>query len=164
MLWDLNDRGSSWNMVRSDNGVTLKINGRGKIEFTDDETDVESVSSGGSFVLERSAAGESRRFEARAGTGGAVERRYTLNGRDIDAAAGRQWLAAQLPHLLREMGVNADRRVARLIAKGGPPAVLDEVLRLGQQIEQAAVAAGHSGQIRHQQPAAAVEQLVQSAL
>ena len=44
------------------------------------------------------------------------------------------------------------------------PAAPDAVLGPGEQLEQPAVAAGHPGQVRHQQPGAAVEQLVQPTL
>ena len=129
------DEGSSWNVTNSSNGTTLKIQARGKVEFTDDDLDVKSLSSGGWVVIERRVGGiggfiggDVKRFEAREG-GGTIARKYVIDGREVGAAEGRQWLATFLPEMLREMAVNADRRVARQIASGGPSLVLDEIGR-----------------------------------
>jgi hypothetical protein len=44
----------------------------------------------------------------------------------MDAEA-RQWLAAALPRMFRESGLDAEARVARLLARGGPELVFAEV-------------------------------------
>lgn len=114
-------------MTRSSNGVTLRLQAQGKVEFTDDETDVKSLSPGGRFMVERrtdGASGDVQRFEVRAGHDGTLTRTYTKNGATLDPAEGRKWLSTFLPGLLRDMGVNARRRVARELSKGGPAAVL----------------------------------------
>jgi hypothetical protein len=123
-------------MVDSNNGVTLKINARGDVEFTDDDTDVKTISSGGWIVIERREGGiagyfasDVKRFEAREKDGTLV-RKYVFNGREVGADEGRAWLATWLPDRLREMGINADRRVARLLSKGGPGLVLSELSKI----------------------------------
>jgi hypothetical protein len=119
-------------MTNTSNGTTLKIQARGKVDFTDDDTDVKSLSPGGSIVIERRVGGflssDVKRFEARE-RGGAIERKYLIDGREASAAEGRAWLAGFLPEVLREMAVNADRRVARQLAAGGPSQVLDQIGR-----------------------------------
>jgi hypothetical protein len=68
------------------------------------------------------------KFEARDNNGTLV-REYVSNGKVLTEAEGRAWLKTFLPEILREMAVNADRRVARQLARGGPALVLDEVGR-----------------------------------
>jgi hypothetical protein len=117
-------------MVSSNDGVTLKINARGTVEFTDDDADVQSLSPNGSLTISRSTGGfwsnDDQRFEARE-VGGTIERKYFVNGKQLPDDEGRAWLRTFLPGLLREMAINADRRVARMLAKSGPASVLDLV-------------------------------------
>ena len=71
-------------------------------------------------------ASDAKRFEARE-RNGAIDRKFVVNGRELGPDEGRKWLATFLPDMLRNMAVNADRRVARYLAKGGPALVLDEI-------------------------------------
>lgn len=128
---------ASWNVTHTNNGTTLKINARGTIDFTDDDSDIKSISPGGLFVVERRVGGiggffatDVKRFEARE-RNGAIERAFTVDGRALSDEEGRAWLATFLPETLRNMAVNADTRVARQLAKGGPALVLDEIGRTG---------------------------------
>lgn len=114
-------------MVSTRDGVTLKINAHGTIEFTDDDADVKSISRGGYVTIEKSTGrffGDTQSFEARE-RGGTIERKYLVNGKPFSEEEGRAWLRAFLPELLREMGINADQRVERTLSKGGPQAVLN---------------------------------------
>ena len=119
-------------MVNSHDGETLKINAHGNVEFTDDETDVQKVSPGGYITIEKSngrwLATDSQKFDAR-DKNGTLVRTYYANGKEMSAEEGRAWLKTFLPELLREMPVNADRRVSRQLAKGGPGLVLEEIGR-----------------------------------
>jgi hypothetical protein len=128
-------------MVSSHDGTTLKVNAKGRVEFTDDDADVKSLSAGGYFTIEKSTGGwlssDSQRFEARS-LNGAIVRKYFRNGKALDETAGRAWLKTFLPELLREMAVNADQRVARTLAHGGPGAVLDLVTQTHSGFAKAA--------------------------
>jgi len=119
-------------MVESHDGETLKINAYGSIEFTDDETDVQKLSPGGYITIKKSNGRwlptNTQKFDAR-DKNGTIVRTYSANGKEIGAEEGRAWLKAFLPELLREMAFNADRRVARQLARGGPGFVLDEIGR-----------------------------------
>ena len=125
----MNRDDNTWNMVSSHDGTTLKINAHGSIEFTDDDADVKSISRGGYLTISKSTGrffGDTQSFEARE-TGGTIERKYSVNGKTLAGDEGRAWLRTFLPELLREMAINADRRVARTLAKGGPASVLELV-------------------------------------
>jgi hypothetical protein len=73
-------------------------------------------------------ASDVKRFEARE-SNGRIERKYIADGRELGAEEGRKWLATFLPETLRNMAINADRRVARQLAKGGPTLVLAEITK-----------------------------------
>ena len=59
-------------MVRTENGKTLKVEGKGRVEFTDDDSDVKSLEPGGRFSFETAngwfSGFTASRFEATAAT------------------------------------------------------------------------------------------------
>jgi hypothetical protein len=121
-------------MMRSDNGRTLKVEGKGRVEFTDDDTDVKSLDPGGSFTIETSKTGasgaRSSRVTVSAAKDGALSRTYRIDGKAVSEAEGRNWLASVLPDAVRELAIGADARVARILASSGPAGVLDEIARI----------------------------------
>ena len=132
-FWSSGDKSQSWNVTHTNNGTTLRITAKGDIEFTDDDSNVKSISSGGWFIVDQRVGGvggffasDVKRFEARERNGG-VDRKFVADGRELSPDEGRKWLATFLPQMLRDMAVNADRRVARQLASGGPALVLDEI-------------------------------------
>jgi beta-lactamase regulating signal transducer with metallopeptidase domain len=128
---DMTNSVSDWMSRFPMNGRTTTVRGRGRIEFTDDDADVKRLDSGGYFVVEQHSGWFSRagrtRFEARAGSDGTVHRTYVLDGRELSQQEGRRWLKTLLPPLIRQTGINARGRVARLLASGGPDAVLRDI-------------------------------------
>ena len=128
------DKGGSWSMARTENGKTLKVEGRGRVEFTDDDSDVKSLEPGGRFSFE-SANGwfsgfAASRFEATAARDGSISRTYTIDGKTVSDAEGRKWLAATLPDLVRDLAIGADTRVKRILGASGPDGVLEEIRRI----------------------------------
>lgn len=113
---------------RSDDGDTrIDLRLRGKVAFTADETDVESLGEGARFSLSVDRDGVEREFRV-ARRDGALQRQFLVDGREkpFDAAA-RAWLATELPLQLAQTGVNAEARGKRLLAEGGVPALLDAI-------------------------------------
>jgi beta-lactamase regulating signal transducer with metallopeptidase domain len=104
---------------------------QGDIQFSDDETDVKSMSPDGFFSYEESRLFASRRYQATADSSGKITRRYFIDGRETALDAdGRAWLRAALPDLLRESGIDAAERVRRILKQGGAPAVLAEIAKI----------------------------------
>ncbi len=101
----------------------------GKIAFTDDDTDIVSISGAGTATLEETIGGVTRRLEL-AERGGKLERRYFVdrNERPLDDE-GRKWTAGVVLQLVRS-GIGAEERAKRLYAKGGAPRVLDEIAQI----------------------------------
>src|SRR5262245_19340702 len=119
---------NEWMMNRREDGRELRIRIKGKPEFTDDYSDIKSLSAGGHVRVEETRGSVSRRFEIEPDAGGNLRRSYYLQGRthEFDGEA-RQWLSALLLEAVRQSGFDAERRVARLYQKGGANAVLEEV-------------------------------------
>jgi hypothetical protein len=128
------DKGGSWSMVRSENGKTLKVEGRGRVEFTDDDSDVKSLEPGGRFSIETAngwfSGFTASRFEATAARDGSIARTYTIDGKAVSDTEGRKWLAATLPDLVRDLAIGADTRVKRILGTSGPDGVLEEIRRI----------------------------------
>jgi beta-lactamase regulating signal transducer with metallopeptidase domain len=121
----------SGNFTWSNNGEKLQVNYEGTFEFTDDDTDVRSLSSGGHLKIREVRMGRDRTIEFRADTSGNIERRFWSGSSERPfEPEGRQWLAEVLPRFIRQTGIGAPQRVARFLRQGGVPAVLDEISRI----------------------------------
>jgi hypothetical protein len=117
--------------IIDDNGSRrMEIRSRGAVEFNDAGDWVASVPAGGSFTVEERDGGSERRLEFRPGDG-APRVRYAVNGaeRPLDAS-GRAWGQRLVLRAVRESGLGADRRVARIRARSGVNGVLAEIGRL----------------------------------
>lgn len=110
------------------NGWTsLSITIDGTVEFSDDDTDVKSLSPNGRFRIEDGGLLSKRAYEVRADAAGKLARSYSVgwSTKPIDDK-GRSWLAHTLPQAIRDSGIGAGPRVARILRQGGPQAVLTE--------------------------------------
>jgi len=103
---------------------------RGTVEFTDNDSDVKSLSSDGYLRLEQWSGGPSRVFLVRPGSNG-IERLYSIDGvsKALDAD-GRAWLARILPEVIRESAIDAPERVKRILRQQGSSGVLTEVTKI----------------------------------
>lgn len=114
----------------SDNGERLEVDYSGSFAFTDDDTDVSWISPGG-YLKISDGAWLGRHSVEIAERGGRLERRFFVNGLERPfEPEGRAWLAQNLPRFLRNSGLAAPSRVARLLKSGGVPAVLAEINRI----------------------------------
>lgn len=109
--------------------LTVRVNG--KVRYTNDLSDVLSVSPGGSLVITESDAITTRRIDIRSDNGGRLTRKFTVDGdeRPWDDE-GRRWLASVLVALERRTAFNAETRVPALYGQGGVDAVLRETALL----------------------------------
>jgi beta-lactamase regulating signal transducer with metallopeptidase domain len=120
--------GQSGNFTWSNGTEKLQVNYRGVIEFTDDDTDVKSISPGGYLKIREGGLLSSRSVEFRADASGALERRYWVGSSEKPfEPEGREWLARALPRFIRQTGLGAAGRVARILRSGGVEAVLAEI-------------------------------------
>ena len=118
-------------MQWSDGANRLDVRLRGTVTFTDDLTDVKSLSDGGTLTVRDMSTLVPHTVEITS-VNGAVEHAYFIAGvkRPWDDEA-RRFLATQLPILVRRSGVGAESRVKSIFAKKGAAGVLEEIDLLG---------------------------------
>ena len=112
----------------SNNGEKLSVSYDGAIEFTDDDTDIKSLSPGGTLKIKEGGLLPSRTVEFRADASGKIERRFWVGSSERPfEPEGRQWLATALPRFIRQTGIGAPARVQRILRQKGPEGVLAEI-------------------------------------
>lgn len=115
-------------MTNRNGWTSLSVKIDGAIEFTDDDHDVKSVSPGGHFRIEERTGLSVRAYDVKADSAGNLTKTWLVDGSakppDSDA---RAWLDRLLPQVIRDSGVGAGPRVARILRQGGPQAVLTEI-------------------------------------
>ncbi len=112
----------------SNNGERLEVKYDGEVEFTDDDTDVKRLSPGGLLRIRDGRMFASHTIEFATDPAGNVTRRYWsgMSERPFEPE-GRQWLAGVLPRFIRQTGIGAQARVARILKAKGPAGVLAEI-------------------------------------
>lgn len=105
---------------------SVKIDG--VIEFTDDDRDVKSLSPGGHFRIVEGTFLSGRTYDVKADSTGNLTKTYTVDSREkpLDAE-GRLWLGRLMPQMIRDSGVAAGPRVARILGQSGPQGVITEI-------------------------------------
>ena len=123
---------AQWDQYRStheDGSRRLELSIRGKVWFTDDDSDIQRLEPGGRVMIEeRQRFGSERMLIITASDDNSLQRIYLVDGqpRPYDAAA-QAWLAGMLPNIIRESGIGAVERVKRIHAQRGVDGVLDEI-------------------------------------
>jgi hypothetical protein len=118
----------SWKWEWNDDGWRKRLEIRGRAEFTDDYTDIRSISDDGSVIVEEVRGGTARRLEIKPEAGGQLRRTYYFNNqaRAVDEDA-RQWVARILIEAVRQSAIDADKRVQRIFERRGLNGVLEEI-------------------------------------
>lgn len=122
-------RRGSWSW--SNDGERFEVSYDGEIEFTDDDSDVKSISPGGYLKLSDGGWFGGRGVDFRADAAGRITRRYRVGIVEKPyEPEGREWLARMLPRFIRQSGLGAPARVARILKASGPKGVLAEITRI----------------------------------
>jgi len=117
------------------NGQKLEIRHDGDVEFSDDDTDVKRMSPGGRLRIKDdgflSSGSSGRTIEFSADPVGNITRRYWVGTSERPfEPEGRQWLAQVLPRFIRQTGIGAPARVARILKARGSAGVLAEISQI----------------------------------
>jgi beta-lactamase regulating signal transducer with metallopeptidase domain len=121
---------ASGNWAWSNNGERLEASYRGKFEFNDDDTDVRAMSPGGWLKVSNGKWIGRYAVEIRERDGQLVHLYYVNGSARPYEPEGRLWLQQNLPRFVRNTGMGAEARVARLLKSGGTGAVLTEIGRI----------------------------------
>ena len=94
---------SLWRWEHSDDGLKRRFEARGKPEFTDDYSDIKSVSEGGWVIIEEQRNGQSLRYEVRHDPAGKLTRAFYVNGaaRPLDESTALAKTRNQSEEVLR---------------------------------------------------------------
>src|SRR5690606_5779366 len=93
----------------------------------EDESDVVALADGASLEVEEKRDGVLRRVLF-SGRDGDVQRSFEVDGDDRPwNGEARSFAARVLPEMFRATGIDAERRAARIMARGGADALLDEI-------------------------------------
>jgi hypothetical protein len=112
--------------IISDAAHCVQIDVDGRIEFTEDETDVASLSPGGALDMAETRGGVTRQLSVRERDGRLV-RTYFVDGTQRALDEGAAWIRTIIPVLTRETTVGVAARVARVRRQRGVAGVLGEI-------------------------------------
>ena len=117
-----------WEHTETELGLRRRLEIRGKAEFTDDYTDIKSVSEGGWVIVEEHRGPQSYRYEVRRDGAGQVTRSFFVNGtaRPLDES-GKAWLSKFVLDAVRQGGIDAEKRVRTILSQRGVAGVLAEI-------------------------------------
>ena len=120
-------RSNTMTISHSDGFQNFNVEMRGKIEITDDDKDIKSMSPDGYLEITKTVFG-SRRTLVISAQGGGLKREYYEGRTNMPwEPEGRKWLAEIMPELLRTTTIAAESRVNRFYKQGGVTAVLSEI-------------------------------------
>lgn len=106
---------------------SFSVETRGKMEVSDDDRDIKSMSPDGYLEITKTVFGSKRRIVISATASGLKKEYY--EGRTLVAwePEGRKWLGEILPEIVRTTTIAAESRVNRFYRSGGVHAVLNEI-------------------------------------
>ena len=114
----------------SGDNCSLDLRAEGEIKFNAEATEIQSISSGGSFEVNLRQDDTLKQVRVTPSAGG-LQYVYKINGTQQPfEGEAKTWFSQFLLALERSTGFSADARVPALLAKGGPTAVLDEISNL----------------------------------
>ena len=116
------------NYIWSNDGHKIEIEYKGRFEFTDDDTDLKSLSPGGYLKIREGRLQNKSNAELTADDKGNITRRFWSGTSERPfEPEGREWLARTLPKFIRQSGIGAAGRVARIYKSKGADGVLAEI-------------------------------------
>jgi hypothetical protein len=119
---------SAWTWNNSDDGLKMEVKIEGKVEFTEDYTDVQQIQDDGALRVREERPGLAKRYVVTRGANGQLQRSYTINGeaRTLDTQA-REWLRGMLLTAARQGGLDAQTRVRRILRRSGTKGLIEEI-------------------------------------
>lgn len=122
------ESGTRYRTVKGINSFSVEV--RGKIELTDDDRDIKSMSPDGYLEIEKTVFGSKRSLVIKL-VGNGLKREY-YEGRELVPfePEGRRWMSEILPEMVRSYTIGAESRVNRFYRTGGINGVLNEINQL----------------------------------
>jgi hypothetical protein len=112
----------------SSDGQKVVVKYDGSFTINDRDTDIETLSPNGYVRVSDGAWLRGRSVEFTADGAGVITRRFRIGSTERPfEPEGREWLEQIFPRFVRQSGLNAKERVARLLGRGGIDAVLTDI-------------------------------------
>lgn len=109
-------------------GYALEFESKGIVELNDSDTDIASITPGGYLEISEKEWRTRRQVRIEHTGNGTLRYRYKYNGKERDFAdIDRDWYEAMLVKMIRETGVGAVERTARILKSDGVTGVFDEI-------------------------------------
>jgi len=123
--------GREGSITWSDGRNKISIFSEGRIEFTDDDRAIKSMSGDGYLYIMEKRGSKWQEVEIEPGRDYELEYTYSFKGREreFDEDA-REWLADVLIDAIRKTGLGAEERVERIFERDGIDGVLDEIEKI----------------------------------
>jgi len=106
---------------------SFSVESRGKIEVTDDDKDIKSMSPDGYLEITKTVFGSKRTIVISPTTNGLTKEYYEGRRLIPFEPDGRKWLGEILPEIVRSTTIAAESRVNRIYRNSGVNGVLDEI-------------------------------------
>jgi hypothetical protein len=119
---------NTWKWNNSENGRRIEVTIENKVEFNDDYSDVAAIPGDGALRIYDSRGSRAIRLAITRGSTGELRRDYSIDGqtRSFDAE-GQTWLRAVLMQAVREGGLDASDRAARILKQQGTRGLVEEI-------------------------------------
>lgn len=129
------DTGKNKISIRN-NRSNFEVKYEGEITLSDDDKDIQDISSGGYIEIKKSSFGRSRKIVIEK-EGNTLIRKFYIGWSEKEYyPEGKNWLADILPEILRSTKVGAKSRVNRFYNKGGVNEVLSEIKKMDSDYVQ----------------------------
>jgi bla regulator protein blaR1 len=109
-------------------GLNLRLESDGEVRFNETEDDIAYLEPRSRLRIRQVLDGTEYLLLVTSDGDGVLSYDYERDGEaEAFDQEARAWLAAAIPHIYRASGLHAEERVARIHARGGPEAVLEEI-------------------------------------
>jgi len=124
----LSSKQNNRTVYKTSSGVTsFEVEVRGKIELTDDDRDIKSMSPDAYLEIKKTVFGSKRTLIIAPANEGLKREYYEGRSKVAFEPEGRKWMNEVLPELVRNTTIGADSRINRFFRQGGTTAVLNEI-------------------------------------
>lgn len=107
---------------------SLEVRRQGTVEFSKDYDEVTAISPDGYLLIKERHWFTTRVLEVTADGAGKPLHRFSMRGRSLEFdERAKEWLRAVMPEIVVRTGIDAEKRVAELLSRGGPDAVFREI-------------------------------------
>ncbi|KXX70998.1 hypothetical protein [Flammeovirga sp. SJP92] len=116
---------------------SFKLDYNGKIELSEDEDDIKSISKDGKFIISKSTFGNKRKVSIRPNANGQLEYKFYVGNSEVPYDPdGKKWLSDILPEVIKSSTIAAESRLNKRMKEGGVDKALRYISEISGQSNQ----------------------------